>query len=109
MTRGERAKQFMPFDAMKGLQEALRKREERHSRVEKRELSEEAGARLTAALQCTAVGQAVRVRYYKEFHEYTLCGRVAALDAVNHTLTVGEEIIPFDNLYALVPDITNGT
>ena len=41
MMRQERAKQFMPFDAMKGLQEALRDREERHSRVEKHDISEE--------------------------------------------------------------------
>ena len=42
MTRQERAKQFMPFDAMKGLQAALRDREERHSRVDRRVLSDEA-------------------------------------------------------------------
>ena len=41
MIREERAKQFMPFDAMKGLQEALRDREERHARVERTEISEE--------------------------------------------------------------------
>ena len=41
MTRQERAKQFMPFDAMKGLQEALRDREERHSRVERHGISDE--------------------------------------------------------------------
>ena len=42
MTRAERAKQFAPFDAMKGLNEALRDREERHMRVDKHEISEEA-------------------------------------------------------------------
>ena len=41
MTRAERAKLFAPFDAMKGLQEALRDREERHLRVEKHEISED--------------------------------------------------------------------
>ena len=41
MMREERAKQFQPFDAMIGLQEALRDREERHSRVERHEISEE--------------------------------------------------------------------
>ena len=39
-----RAAQFMPFDALKGLTEELRKREERHCRVEKTELSEEESA-----------------------------------------------------------------
>ena len=41
MTRENRAKQFMPFDAMKGLAEALKDREERHSRVQKHGVSEE--------------------------------------------------------------------
>ena len=41
MRREDRAKQFMPFDAMKGLKEALAVRDERHNRVEKRELSED--------------------------------------------------------------------
>ena len=41
MTREERAKQFMAFDAMKGLQEALRDREERHSRVDRHDISDE--------------------------------------------------------------------
>ena len=42
MTLQERAKQFAPFDAMKGLQEALRDREERYSRVDKHDISDEA-------------------------------------------------------------------
>ena len=39
MSREERAKQFMPFAALKGHTEALRKKEK--IRVEKQELSEE--------------------------------------------------------------------
>jgi len=37
--RGNRAKQFLPFDALKGFQEALREKEREFE--EKRELSEE--------------------------------------------------------------------
>ena len=37
--KADRAKQFLPFDALKGLQEALREKEIEHE--EKRELSEE--------------------------------------------------------------------
>lgn len=33
MSREERAKQFMPFAALKGYQEALRKKEELHQRT----------------------------------------------------------------------------
>ena len=41
MNKADRAAQFQPFDALKGLQEELRAREERRTRVAKKELSEE--------------------------------------------------------------------
>ena len=50
MMREQRAKQFMPFDAMKGLAEALRDREERHSRVQKHGVSEEDQAQISETL-----------------------------------------------------------
>ena len=36
-----RAAQFAPFDALKGLKEAIKERAERKSRISRRELSEE--------------------------------------------------------------------
>ena len=50
MPRGERAKQFAPFDALKGLQQALRLKEYEHERVEKGDLSEEDVLRLSTIL-----------------------------------------------------------
>ena len=41
MNKADRAAQFQPFDALKGLQEELRMREERRNRVAKKEVSEE--------------------------------------------------------------------
>lgn len=101
MTQSERAKQFMPFDAMKGLQEALREREERHLRVEKRELSEEAAARLSAAINKVQKGTVVWAEYYRAFHEVTLQGKVNKIDTVYRYLIIGEERIYFDDLYKL--------
>lgn len=56
ITRKERAKQFMPFDAMKGLQEALREQEEIYSRVDKHEVSEEQQQFLSDMLTKTEKG-----------------------------------------------------
>ena len=50
MNRQDRAKQFMAFDALKGLQEELRIREERRTRVEKRHLTEEQHTKLIKQL-----------------------------------------------------------
>ena len=41
MTRADRAKQFLPFDALKGLHEELEAREEKMSRVPKHSMTEE--------------------------------------------------------------------
>ena len=49
MTRQERAKQFMPFDAMKGLSEALRERERRHAEKMKNILTDEEKAEADSA------------------------------------------------------------
>ena len=50
MNREERAKQFMPFDALKGLNEELRRREAKMLREEKRVLFEEEAEKLLRAL-----------------------------------------------------------
>ena len=76
MMRQERAKQFMPFDAMKGLQEALRDREERHTRVERHDISDEALAENNALLLRLEKGDTVEIDCWHGFHDLTLRGRV---------------------------------
>lgn len=86
---------------MKGLKEALREREERHLRVEKRELSEEAAAQLSAVINKITKGAEVWIEYYRAFHEVTLQGRVNAIDLVYRYLVIGNERVYFDDLYKL--------
>lgn len=86
---------------MKGLKEALREREERHLREEKRELSEEAAARLSERLNRVKKGAAVKVLYYKAFHETMRQGKVTNIDTVYRYLVIDDERIYFDDLYEL--------
>ena len=58
-----RAKQFLPFDALKGLQEALREKEIEHE--EKIELSEEILAELNNNFNKIEIGSKVRIKFYK--------------------------------------------
>ena len=101
MTRGERAKQFAPFDAMKGLQEALRDREERHSRVEKREISEEMAEQNARVIERLSRGMRVEVFCYCAFHDVTKCGTVTAIDLTFRHLTLGTERIWLDDIYSI--------
>ena len=99
--RQERAKQFMPFDAMKGLQAALREREERHSRVERRVLDEEVLEANSAVLARISKGSVVSLRCYSAFHEVTKRGTVTELNTAFRFLRLDGEKIAFDDIYEI--------
>lgn len=101
MTRQERAKQFMPFDAMKGLQEALRDREEKYSRVERRECGEDALALLSSEITRLERGDQVKILYYHSFHEVEKVGFVEKIDMVYRYIIVAGEKIIFDDIYEM--------
>ena len=91
----------MPFDAMKGLQEALRDREERHSRVEKHDISEEQQEKNSRLLERLERGNKIRIECHHAFHDVCMQGRVTELSRVLRYLKIGEEKIYFEDIYAL--------
>lgn len=101
MNNKERAKQFLPFDALKGLTEALREREERRTRVEKKQLSEDMAEELSLALSEVEVGTAVRITFYSDGHYLDLEGTVTEIDAIYRRLRIGGERIRFDDILRL--------
>lgn len=101
MTRQDRAKQFMPFDAMKGLQEALREREERHTRVERREISEEMMEKNTYELAHIKKGSEVYLKYYHAFHEVERVGVITYLNLHSKYLKFGDEKVLFEDIYEI--------
>ena len=101
MTRSERAKQFLAFDAMKGLSEALREKEEKHLRVEKRELTEEEIERISGQLKKLKLGDSVEAHYYFDFHEKTITGKLTKIDCAFKCLAVNNENILFDDIYKI--------
>ena len=101
MTRQERAKQFMAFDAMKGLSEALRDREERHLRVEKHDISDEAIEQNSRVLSALTRGMRVRLEYYRAFHDVVGEGRVTELSVPFKYLRLDGEKVIFENIYKI--------
>lgn len=100
MPVSERAKQFMPFAAVKGLEEALAAKEK--IKVPKRELSEEMTGKLDQTLQKLKRGQLVTVIYYQEEEYLQLTGLVAKLDVYHEYLQIVTTKIKFDNIYELI-------
>ena len=101
MTQAERAKQFAPFDAMKGLQEALRDREERHARVERHEISEEQIEKNSSVLVKLTKGTRIIIDYYCAFHDITKEGRITEISTTLRYLKLNGEKIFFDDIYCI--------
>ena len=76
----DRARQFMPFDALKGLQEALREKEKE---VEmRRELSEESLLLLDEQLQRIYPGDSIKVKFYKAQQYVEVKGEIENVDVI---------------------------
>lgn len=97
MSRQDRAKQFMPFAALKGYEEALRKKEK--ITVPKAELSEERGEELDRALRQIRKNDMVTVIYFCEGEYPKVTGMVSRIDGTARLLKVVDTKIPFEDLY----------
>ncbi len=101
MTREERAKIFAPFDAMKGLREALRDREEKHLRAERREITEEQAERNSRILLKLQRGMTVEIDCYSAFQNVTKRGRVTSVHFTFRWLKLDGEQIYFEDIYEI--------
>ena len=99
MTREQRAKQFMPFDAMKGLYYAVAIRDVRHYSVEKRELSEDTIEHISTMLGRLELGMESTIEHYRAYHDVVSTGRIKAIDYVFKYVLLDGEKIYFDNIY----------
>lgn len=95
--REERAKQFMPFAALKGHMEALRRMEK--TVVAKAELSEEYREELDRKFQQIKKKDVVTVIYFYKNEYLKKTGMVARLDTSARILQVVQTKIPFDDIY----------
>lgn len=85
-SRVDRAKQFLPFDALKGLQEALREKEIEYE--EKIELSEESLKELENEFNKIEKGSYVKIRYYKNRQYIEINGIVTNIDYIRKKIQI---------------------
>ena len=101
MNKADRAAQFQPFDALKGLQKELREREERRTRVAKKELSEEKMDEISSILAKIYKRMEVEVTFYSSGHYYSLKGMVVDKNDIYKYLVVGQGKIFYDDIYEI--------
>lgn len=93
----ERAKQFMPFDALKGFKEALREKEK--IVVDKIYLCEDAISEINNILSTLKIGDMVKVVFYKENEYIEVTGLVSKMK--NDFFVIVKEKIMYNNIYRI--------
>ena len=97
MSRKDRAKQFAPFDALKGLQEVIKIKEYEHDRILKGEMSEDEIKEISSVLVGLEKGDCVYIEFYRDGHVVNLSGKTS-LDLLNHKIIVGIFEIDFEEI-----------
>lgn len=99
MERKERAKQFMPFAALKGHQEALKKKEKRI--VPKLELTEDYAELLDRRLHQIQRNDIVTAIYFSQGEYRKITGMVSRIDETSRMLKIVNTKIAFQDLYEI--------
>lgn len=99
MSVSERAKQFMPFSALKGLEAALREKEK--VLAVRAELSEERRDELDLRLREINVGDMITVIYFHEGEYIKKSGLVSRIDTEAKYIQVVNTKIRFSDIYAM--------
>ena len=98
MNREERAKQFMAFDALKGLREELQKREEKCLRENKKELTEEENLLLSQKMAVLRKGDYIKVTFFYAGHYVNLTGRLQGVNLAYKYISINDNCIAFEDI-----------
>lgn len=102
MSREDRAKQFMPFAALKGYPEALLKKEK--IIVPKAELTEEYARLLDEKLKRIKRNQVITVIYFCHGEYLKKTGIVSRIDETARVLKIVNTKILFDDIYDILDE-----
>ena len=92
----DRAKLFMPFDALQGLKEEIRKREE--LKVNKKVLSYEQDMELDNIIRKLKKDDLIKIRYYSGLNYIETIDRIKKIDIVYNNIVLLNTIISFDDI-----------
>ena len=98
----DRARQFLPFDALKGFKEAIKERQK--IKVEKPVLSEEMAIELTYKLNQVKKGMIVKIVHYDNEEYIETFGMVSEFSDVFNYLKIVKKKILFENILDIQSD-----
>lgn len=101
MKLSDRAKIFLPFDALKGFREALKEKE--RIKVDKKTLSSYRKEEIMNTLNKLKKGMMVNVEYYnhEEMEYFTIKGILTNIDYTYKSITIVKTIILMTDIYSI--------
>lgn len=99
----DRAKQFIPFAALRGYGEYLKEKE--RTAEPRRELSEDEAEELSRKMNRVKRGQMLRVKYYDKNGYVTIEGMCSGIDTERRTLSLVKTVIPLDSISDISGDV----
>ena len=103
MKRSERAKQFIPFSALRGFYEELTRAEK--VLCQKRELLEDEAEELNRKLTDIEAGSRIEIEYYRMGEYVKKKGTVKRVDDVYRVIEVDDKKIKISSIVSLKVDI----
>ena len=99
MPREKRAAQFAPFDALRGMREALAMSEYEHERKVKGDVSEETAEKISAIINELEKGTIVKAKYFDDGYDKEYIGTIK-VDVFEQTVKLHKlgKTIPLDDL-----------
>ena len=93
----DRARQFLPFDALKGYKELIKEQE--RIKVSKKELTDDDAVYLSKVLNSLKKGMMVEVIYFENDEYIKVTGMVSRIDLVNRYIFVVKKQLLLDNIW----------
>ena len=100
ISRSDRAKQFQPFDALKGLKEALKEKEKELEKEDRKNLSEEMQEKISEKLKNLNTGDSIKIYYYNMGEYKTITNKLKAINKAKNLIRLNNGIeIKFVDIY----------
>ncbi len=91
-----RAKQFLPFDALKGFYDAIEY--ENITRIDKKILSDDIYNNLNNKINSIHKGDFVTIKYYFDFDYVETSGVIKKIDSIYRKIYILHSVIDIDNI-----------
>ena len=104
-TNIDRAKQFLPFAALKGFEEALRKKEQQLESIPKYSLSDDRIEDITNKLNNINHNSIINIKYFNNNKYINIKGYITKIDNIYKYLIINNKKINFNDILKI--DINN--